>query len=514
MESILNYNVPEPTSYAGKFLTQLSFAKTLFKTEYRTAPAPVLSTTLEADVESFTKDGIFTDKLKNKVGGIQPALFSGTNKLTKLYAKQAGVASLTALSSMATATKERMTTFLKSNKKLVFHKTLGGHMRTRVINKPDVNPAIYLVKSVALSNFLGTYGVGRTISTFTLLPGEKTTISIKTYKKTTSTKNEASSILDSYTDEKASDFEEAVQDENSNTTTKDTSFNYYADAEGSGNVGVVNVAVSAGVSGSVNCGMEEMTKNVSSAMKKESAKSSAKRDVEINTSSQEVSESGEESAIVRVLENINVSSTLNFVFRQMNQEFINILHLTDVRVGFFNGQDDSKIEVPLYDMDSLLSAVCIDAPSQKTIRDTIIKVLTNLKDYKGTKVTDFVTKSIDDGVEWYNVNKNKATTWKDTASGTEITVNGMILNVDKTVMRTDGVVVEALLGQGLALDTYSINLQQEKVKEKQYQNQLLQLEILERQKRLDILNAGDKAKGDLYALMFAEEAAATTTTTA
>src|SRR3712207_8730267 len=40
---------------------------------------------------------------------------------------------------------------------------------------------------------------------------------------------------------------------------------------------------------------------------------------------------------------INVSRTLNFVFRQMNQEFITVLHLVDVRVAFFKDRKSTRL---------------------------------------------------------------------------------------------------------------------------------------------------------------------------
>ena len=64
--------------------------------------------------------------------------------------------------------------------------------------------------------FLGNYGAGRIIKTFTLLPGEATKISIKTYTKTEAQQKSSSSILDSFTEESSQDFESSVQQEQSN----------------------------------------------------------------------------------------------------------------------------------------------------------------------------------------------------------------------------------------------------------------------------------------------------------
>jgi hypothetical protein len=41
----------------------------------------------------------------------------------------------------------------------------------------------------------------------------------------------------------------------------------------------------------------------------------------------------------------------------MNQAFISFLHLTDIRVGFFDGHRESRTEVPISALDSLLAKV-------------------------------------------------------------------------------------------------------------------------------------------------------------
>ncbi len=82
---------------------------------------------------------------------------------------------------------------------------------------------------------------------------------------------------------------------------------------------------------------EDFAKTVSNALFKHSARASSKRDVEINTSSEQsstsVSEQGSEQTIERQIENVNVRRTLNLVFRQIVQEYISVLHLTDVKIA-------------------------------------------------------------------------------------------------------------------------------------------------------------------------------------
>ena len=73
--------------------------------------------------------------------------------------------------------------------------------------------AIAIIEKYRLTTFLGNYGAGRTLQTFSLLPGEKTKLSFKTYKRTSASAKAASSVLDSYTQESAREFERSVGQE-------------------------------------------------------------------------------------------------------------------------------------------------------------------------------------------------------------------------------------------------------------------------------------------------------------
>ena len=51
----------------------------------------------------------------------------------------------------------------------------------------------------------------------------------------------------------------------------------------------------------------------------------------------------------------------------------------------------------------------------------------------------------------------------------------MVLNVDKNVLRTPAVIVDALLGQGEALDCFTQNLEKEATKKSQLDNKKTEL---------------------------------------
>ncbi|MBO9600193.1 MAG: hypothetical protein J7559_20530, partial [Cohnella sp.] len=246
---------------------------------------------------------------------------------------------------------------------------------------------IILVESFRLSSFLGNYGAGRTIKTTSLLPGEKTKISIRSYMQSETTVKDASTILDSVTDDIADEFEKSMGNEQTDQKNYEESFKYSVSAEAGASWGWGSASVSASASGGTNAAREQFARNISNSTQKHVARASARRDVQINTSYEEKTTTGEETAIVREIENINVGRSLNFVFRQMNQEYITLLHLIDVRIGFFkvdmvNGAEKYTYqEVTLPQLDKLLSEIIV-ADKRSEVRNSIVNQLLNIFDYQ------------------------------------------------------------------------------------------------------------------------------------
>lgn len=351
---------------------------------------------------------------------------------------------------------------------------------TRTVTAASQQPPVpilhrlLLVEDMRLSSFLGAYGAGRTIKTFSLLPGERTKISIKTYLRTATDAKRASSILDSFTEESATDFQTTMENEQSSKNLVEESSNYKVGAEANAHWGWGSAKVSAEASGGTNAAREELAKNIATATQKHAARASSKRDVQVNTSFEVKEEAGEETSIERQIENINLSRTLNFVFRQMNQEFISLLHLVDVRIGYFRvdavpGQAEPVTtyrEATLPQLDGLLAEVIVPAHREE-VRDTILHQLQHVFDYQDGHHCLVETKTMtdDSGAELPNssylrIRKDLVSRYEDPATGTQVSVPGVILAVVKNVLRTDGVIVEALLGQGDALDEYAQRLQQ------------------------------------------------------
>lgn len=369
-------------------------------------------------------------------------------------------------------------------------------------------PRLLLVESYRLSSYLGAYGAGRTINTFSLLPGEKTTISVKTFRNTDESYQSSSSILDSVTEASSQEFEDTLASEQSDKQSESKSSEYHLDAEVSANWGWGSASVSGGTSSESSSTREEFAKNVSSATEKSSMSASAKRDVQVETSFEVSTQTGEETSITREIENINAGRTLNFVFRQMNQEFITLLHLTDVRVGFFNGFNETKNEATLPNTREFLN-LYVKPEHVDEVYDMLKSQLGNVFDYQGNHhsfVEDKVLKDSSGDVvaEYLRAKVESTMSYQNHATGTDIVAQGVITNATTSVLRTEGVIVESLIGIAPALDDYSTALQDERVKEKGLQNEALALENKRLNQGISIVAKNDADRASLYQDLFVD----------
>lgn len=476
---VLRYDIPEPTSYEGKNFIALTFEEDVFLPVAQDMPSVVAFKALQAlprddlrsDIARYVRTGI-TD---NDAIGAMP---SGTAARNLARSGPSGRLNPTAAPGSALVSGQPMppgepppdppdddevvdglVADVLKGIRLVKGVLVDGTPTVDPIPVPAVaDPHLYLVESVRLTSFLGDYGAGRIVKTFSLLPGEKTRISVRSFLQRESTRKAASSVLDSLTQESASDLETSVSREQSDQSTLETTKEYYAEGEASASWGWGSAKAKAGTKGSTNAAREESVKNVANATEKHTARASAKREVEVNTSYEESSRSEDETVIEREIENINLSRTLNFVFRQMNQKFVTMLHLTDVRIAFFNGDRASRREVPLSRLDDLLEEVVAE-DKRAMVREVIREQLEAVRDEQGTprSVVREIALSPDDTYLQFDPTLEASVT---DDSGREFTVPGVLLHRSDLVMRTEGVIVEALLGNGDALDAYATEMQQ------------------------------------------------------
>ncbi|WP_267640684.1 hypothetical protein [Haloarchaeobius amylolyticus] len=406
---------------------------------------------------------------------------------------------------VASLTPEQVARRVKDGQFMYLRSTLHGDVVPGFAPEPvEPEPQFAIVERYRISNFLGNYGAGRTLKTFSLFPGEETTITLKTYRNEKRSRQEAASIFESSSREAAYEFERELQTETTSSVKETKKRNWKAGGKAELNLGIFKVGGGGGGGGSSTAVREHTARSVASASSRHAAKASAKREVEVNSEAKESVETGEERLIERKIENINVSRTLNLVFRQLNQQYLTLFHLTDVRIAFSNGFPGSYREAPLYELDQLVDDVVTD-DDQAAVKQGILEELSRIYDYRGEAHDDFVEQVERGDHSYWRVNEDLETTFEDEATGLSKTVPGVVLSGTVNAIRTDGVIVEALLGRGEALDDYSQALQSEAVRARDLNNDLLATEIDRAELGMELVENDDNEGAAVYHKVFAEE---------
>lgn len=497
---ILSYNVPEPTSYSGRHVIELDVAAEWFAPEALKVPPPPPASPPPGTPPRVVRPQIASlgaEVMAREVGtaaivAAVPAAASGLPRPLVATGPSAVFKALDADDAVAK---------VNAGYRLVRYKDFGGNAAARVLPPlpKEPRPRLLLVEVCQLVSYLGAYGAGRVIKTFTLLPGEKTKISVKSYTRSNTDSKSASSILDSYTKESADDFESSLSAEQSDKRSETENFEYHAEAEASASWGWGSAKVSGGVKGGTSSAREEFAKNVSNAAQKHSAKASAKRDVQVNTSYEVKEETGEETSVERTIENVNLSRVLNFVFRQMNQQFTTILQLTDVRVAFFNGYQEMAREVALPQLDSLLETYILPA-NRAEVRQAILAQIQDIRDYNDQPQPFIEEVALTPNDTYMRVRRDMEFSYTVPVTGTVVRFTGVPLAVNTHTMRTEGIIVEAMLGQASSLDGYAERLQELEVQRRTAEIGKLTAEAA----RVALINALAEAKDTDAAKALAE----------
>ncbi|HEY4482262.1 MAG TPA: hypothetical protein VI489_05365, partial [Candidatus Brocadiaceae bacterium] len=371
-------------------------------------------------------------------------------------------------------------------KRPIIRRNLWGRPVIHFMPRPKTpKPTIVLVLHYKTCSFLGDYGAGKTVKTFSLLPGEKTTISIRTYKHNEEVKKRAESVLDSFTESSAQTLENIIENQNGHdeTTSTEDANSFSIGGGVSAGFGPVAVNVEGGTSNSstVTSSMADHNSHLDHALDQQVTESNSVREITVNTETSITTITDIEETITRELQNINQSRVQNYVFRQLLQEYTTITFLDDVSLVYSNGYPESKKIVKLHNLNDLLSAV-LQEPAGTECVGIINKIiqfirvqLCNVLDYTSTKqqFVECVTDTLDDCCfplpePIVNTYIRKKIGLSQTFEGH--TVPGIITSVQKRILRTEALVADALLGQGEALDCYNMKLQDAAVVKAQLDN--------------------------------------------
>lgn len=382
------------------------------------------------------------------------------------------------------------------------------------IDRPkQATPTISIILHLKMASYLGDYGAGQTVKTFSLLPGEKTTITIRTYQHDETKKAQAQNILDSYSESSADDLQNTVQKESQFTTgstreeTISKTGNWNAGGSIGLNLGFLSIGGGGGGGGTntegstLNSSLQTQVGNLVNSVSHHVSKSDSLRQIEVNTESSYTRITETEETIVRELENINKSRVLNFVFRQLLQEYISITYLHDVSFVYYNGFPESQRTVKLAQLPAMLKEILVGEEEVNQVKNEIYTYLCNIFDYEGTatsfieKIEESLGNCIDPDfppITNYYVRKRKDLS----QSYRNKSVNGIILDVTHRIIRTPSLVTDALLGQGEALDCYNQKLQDAAVVSATLNNEAAEISNQYSEQQLTITNEQWKTEKD------------------
>lgn len=353
-----------------------------------------------------------------------------------------------------------------------------------------------LVEYYNLSIFGGHYGAGRTLNTFSLLPGEETEITIKTYKDASTTTESRKTVFEEISEETARDLEKSIEEEQSNASQYEKSMSFHVNATASYSGWGASASISAGYEQNSSSARQQMARSLTNAVDKNATKQSSKRTIEVNSTQTESVETGSSSSVTRRLRNISNSKTVDYIFRQMNQEYISVLHLVDIKVAYIGGGDGTYSEESLGNLETFLKKY-IKIDNVDEVMKYIIDRASFILDYNEdpVKVVETVDKTFGNkSFKFDRFQKGDRELIRSTLSPTEprIFVPGFIIAYSSNIIRTDGIITEARLGEGNAQDSYGNRLEDTDIKEKEAQTRLTNAKASEIETDVE----GKKAEGD------------------
>jgi hypothetical protein len=349
---------------------------------------------------------------------------------------------------------------------------------------PSPENHLCIVEVYQVSSFYGDYGLGRTVKTMTLFPGEEMTIRTRTWRSSEKSVKDSSTVFDSASTESKARFSQQVRNETTSKDVQSKTEEWHVDAKVGVGWGWGSAEVSGGGSGEYHSARESFASGVNDATKEHAENASSNRETTVSSSTESTDRIENEESTERVIRNANLRRTLSFVFRELHQTYEVYTHLIDIRIGYSDGTPNSWREVPLSGLRRLLSDVLVaaevDGVATKLL--DVIDPVFDLDDSPNPVLASTVWDSIKR--DWVKTNPAAPTSdgakppvWPapdDTRfyrfrSGEPIgqtgpgalshKVDGVLIKHDTVTLRTDSVLVEALLGGADALDDYALSSQ-------------------------------------------------------
>ncbi|EOD80835.1 hypothetical protein D515_04814 [Grimontia indica] len=379
-------------------------------------------------------------------------------------------------------------------------------------------PTIRLVEKITVRNYLGDYGAGRVVDSFSLLPGEEVELSIRSFEQTKTNRSETQSILDAHSSDTQSELTESLDRESKTEFSEDTQDKWRLEGRtdyrmktsakvdipvvgSGGGENELKISVSGGYETQTNTHRANTQKTAESALKKHIDKVNAKREVNVQVDRSSSHTEENEFSEKRTIRNINVSRTLNFVARQMNQEYLSTFALTGAYLEVDYGTPASIKRYELYELDALFEDCIADRDYREDVTKVLYRMLASIRDHQGNTRSLIKQEHIKTPEKKALLSvDHQVTTPVSEIGGKPIDVPGIVLAVNQNILQTSGVVVEALLGQSNALDPYSMGLQANEVRRRELENSGRKLKTHVINALIDIANQPEHKENAIAAI--------------
>ncbi|PGX73131.1 hypothetical protein [Priestia megaterium] len=377
----------------------------------------------------------------------------------------------------------------------------------------EIPKTLLFIPTYQLSSFLGKSGSGRLLNTFTLLPGEESNITIRTFSRTSTTENKSTSIVDSYSEETENRFLQERKEEDWSLKYREENETTSAKAGGQGIWGWGSASASGSWSRDTHTKRTDFSYNLMNTVENHTQKASSSRNIQVGTSSETQNDKSKFESVERKLKNVNLDRVLNYKFYQLNQEYHSVLHLTGVQVGYMKKEQDKQLILEQYsieDLDRLLEKR-VQQGYRNDVKEGIQEMLLSFIAYpeaeiiiakdqnpntcgytnplegklKEIPIIELTTDPDDPNKKFPRFIKKRTTLKYHTDENEEeFCIDGYIVNLTTQILRTDGVRIEPKLGAGGALDAY----------EKNKQNQQVWSQYLDNRMKLALINKEEKIK--------------------
>jgi hypothetical protein len=364
---------------------------------------------------------------------------------------------------------------------------LGQSIAQASVPVSGTQPTLALVETYEVSAFLGDYGLGRTLQTYSLLPGERSQISVQTWRSDQASRDDSTSVFDSSDTAAQTRFGNQLSQQSGSAFQDQGGWAVSVATKASGgiNLGLVSAgaSVEAGFAANHQEARQSFASSVSQASSEHAAQVNNSRSQAVSSTEASTQDSGSSGQTVREISNTNLRRVLNFVFRELNQTYQVVTALRSVKVAFYNGNPGSADVAEQSDLSRLVAKWVVPA-SQDTAARAILALTAQCIDDTGTPqpMLEVGTRRSGLFTGWESATLADDGTLVCTDPPLEPTLlwrtkrgpigqmnsqdeplpqqaNGVVVARTEIVLRTDNVVVEALLGRADALDPYAAALQ-------------------------------------------------------